>query len=97
VLKRLPLADWRFSVITFETDIYAGDARPRDESRDILSSHGYVLVVKDVSVLFPVVSPNPIPFEDWWVDPDVVSSEMIDQLRQLNGISSWPQDMLFRK
>ena len=95
VLKSLPLDSWRFSVITFETDIYAGDARPRDESRDLLKSHGYELVAKDVGVLFTPVSSSPIPFEDWWVDPVVVRPEIIDQLKSINKASSWPQDLLF--
>ncbi len=95
VLKRLPLDQWRFSVITFETDVYAGDTRARDESRAILSAKGYVPVAKDVGVLFPPVSPNPIPFEDWWVDPQVVRPDVIAQLQAVSEQSNWPQDMLF--
>lgn len=95
VLKRLPLDHWRFSVITFETDIYTGDTRARDESRAILSAHGYIPVAKDVGVLFPPVSPDPIPFEDWWVDPQVLRPEVITQLQAVSGRSNWPQDLLF--
>ncbi|MBB4199355.1 hypothetical protein CCR94_05855 [Rhodoblastus sphagnicola] len=95
VLKLLPLAQWRFSVITFETDVYAGDTRARDESRAILSAHGYQAVAKDVGVLFPPVSPLPIPFEDWWVDPQTVRPEIIEQLQAINAQSTWPQDLLF--
>ena len=95
VLKRLPLDSWRFSVITFETDAYTNDMRARDESRAILSAHGYVLVAKDVCVLFPPVSPQPIPFEDWWVDPAVVGSEAIETLQRASAITGLPQDLLF--
>jgi len=77
VLNVLPLDSYRFSVITFETDAYAGDLRARDESRECLSKHGYELIAADVSVLYTPISDEPIPFEDWWVDPQVVSQEKI--------------------
>jgi hypothetical protein len=80
VLRALPLDHVRFSVITFETDIYAGDPRARAESRARLEALGYVLVAGDVSVVFAPVSPDPIPFEDWWVDPQVVDRARIASL-----------------
>lgn len=95
VLKRLPLDDWRFSVITFETDAYTQDIRARDESRVILAEQGYVLVAQDVSVLYPPVSPEPIPFEDWWVDPQVVDAHLIHHLQRLSQQSRLPQHLLF--
>lgn len=95
VLKRLPLDDWRFSVITFETDAYTQNVRARDESRVILAEQGYVLVAQDVSVLYPPVSPEPIPFEDWWVDPQVVDARIIGHLQRLNQQSRLPQHLLF--
>lgn len=93
VLKRLPLNDWRFSVITFETDAYTLDLRARDESRVILESHGYTRVGTDISVLFPPISPNPIPFEDWWVDPEAISKDIIDGAISVK--SNMPQDLIF--
>lgn len=95
VLKRLPLDEWRFSVVTFETDAYTLDRRARDESRAILSDHGYVLVAEDVSVLFSPISPEPIPFEDWWVDPQAVESTYVESLRQARQGSGLPQRLLF--
>lgn len=95
VLKRLPLETWRFSVITFETDAYTGDMRARDESRQILAAHGYVPVARDVCVLFPPVSPQPIPFEDWWVDPAAVAPEIISTFQRINAGTGLPQNLLF--
>jgi len=95
VLKRLPLDAYRFSVITFETDAYAGDHRARDESRDLLSRHGYELVAQDVCVVFSPVSSNPIPFEDWWVDPAIVPRAKIDALKARATDPLLPQDLLF--
>jgi hypothetical protein len=68
VLKRLPLDEFRFSTITFETDAYLGDLRAQKESRDLLKSKGYVAVFENVTVRCQEVAPDPIPFEDWWID-----------------------------
>lgn len=85
VLKLLPLDCWRFNIITFETDAYSGDLRARDESRELLHRHGYALWAPDVKVLFPPVSPEPIPFEDWWV-----ASELLPGLpAQLSPQPDW--------
>ena len=64
-LKVLPLEDYRFSVITYETDVYSSGADIQDEQIDILKSNGYQLVVKNVKC-------EGNPYEDWWVDPAVV-------------------------
>ena len=91
VLKKLPHEDFRFSVITFETDAYTGDLRARDESRMILSSLGYELIGADVSVLFKDISPTPIAFEDWWVDPLVISSLKVGALINKDAHQFFPQ------
>jgi len=74
VLEALPLDVVRFSVITYEHDAWRGDFRPRERSREILRSHGYKLAVPDVRthVFWPYQGPEPQPFEDWWIDPEVV-------------------------
>jgi hypothetical protein len=95
VLKKIPLDQFRFSVITFETDVYAGDVRAREESRAMLQGHGYELVAPDVGVIFEPISPNPIAFEDWWVDPAVVDRGMIEALRGCSGQPTLPQHLLF--
>lgn len=70
VLESLPLDRVRFGVITYEHDLWRGDPRPRDRSREILHACGYRLVVPDVRVhvFWPYKGPEPQPFEDWWVD-----------------------------
>ena len=67
-LKQLPLEKHRFSVITYETDVYQDGADYQFEQRQILQSHGYQLVVRNVKN-------EGNPFEDWWVDPTVVPEE----------------------
>lgn len=100
LLNVLPLDSYRFSVITFETDAYAGDLRARDESRERLTKHGYQLIAADVSVLYTPVSEEPIPFEDWWVDPQVVSREKIPAIQSAAGAGRGgclPQRVLFSR
>jgi hypothetical protein len=95
VLKRLPLSTCRFSVITFETDVYSGDLRARDESRAILRAHGYEMIAPDIGVFCEPVAPHVIAFEDWWIDPAVVNPEIVAALRPLGGNPTLPQRLLF--
>jgi hypothetical protein len=57
-LLAIPLSKYRFSVITFEHDsqIEYNNKGMREAQREILSSFGYKLVVREWH-------------EDWWVDP----------------------------
>lgn len=81
-LKLIPLDKFRFSVITFETDFYDPEVnkeeslKNRDESRQILKSHGYELIVGNVCN----VSTND-PFEDWYVDSTFFSSDIIKKFK----------------
>lgn len=78
-LKALPLNRRRFSVITFEHDAYDSKENldVQSESREILNTLGYELVVKNVMS-------HGNPYEDWWVDPNVVASEEIEEFRAEN-------------
>lgn len=68
-LKKLPLEDYRFSVITFETDLYAGGQEVQIEHWQILSSLGYQRVVKNIKN-------NENPYEDWWIDPLIIPKKI---------------------
>jgi len=74
-LFRVPFCDYKFSVITFETDAWMYGNDVRDDSRILLSLFGYKMVAGDVTILGR-------KFEDWWVDPLVVSPEIIDLFRK---------------
>ncbi len=78
-LKSLPFDRRRFSVITFEHDAYDSkeNLEVQRESRQILDSFGYELVVRDVMS-------HGNPYEDWWVDPNVVTPEVIEEFRAEN-------------
>ncbi|MGA1047801.1 MAG: FkbM family methyltransferase [Minisyncoccia bacterium] len=65
-LKRIPLEQYRFSVITYEHDLYADpeNEKIKEESKKILYSFGYKLLIENVHD----GTPERI-FEDWWIDP----------------------------
>jgi hypothetical protein len=68
-LKILLMEDYRFSVITFEHDAYAGGDGPyvRDASRKLFERYGYMMVAGNITNGTPDAA-----YEDWWVDPLVV-------------------------
>ena len=74
-LQQLPLDDYRFSVITYETDLYSAGADIQDEEIEFLESYGYELVVRNVAN-------EGNPFEDWWVDPNVIDRDIINKFKQ---------------
>lgn len=67
-LLAIPHQTYRFSVITFEHDRYQSGDKYMDLARSFLKSLGYQLVVSNVNVFGK-------DFEDWWVDPTVISSD----------------------
>jgi len=73
-LKQIDLNEYRFSVITFETDAYQGNTDVIEESRSIFNKHGYQLVASNVKNLGNA-------FEDWYVDPQVVSENIWKQFQ----------------
>ena len=68
-LLQFPMDKYRCSVITFEHDLYADGSDILIKSRKYLNDKGYQLVCSNVSNILN-------PFEDWWVDPQVVSEEI---------------------
>ena len=80
-LKALPLDDYRFSVITYETDVYSSGADIQDEQIEILESHGYQLVAKNVKC-------EGNPYEDWWIAPAIVSEDVWKPYKTRIGLES---------
>ena len=88
-LKQLPLDDYKFSVITYETDLYRYGADIQDEQIQILKSHGYDLVVRNVAN-------EQNPYEDWWVDPTVVDMDIVEKFRQSSRLFKESPLCIFR-
>lgn len=65
-LESLPLDRYRFSVVTFEHDLYAdpNNALIKEKAKEILSSLNYVLVAENVEHEGKI-------FEDWWLDSNI--------------------------
>lgn len=87
-LKALPLDDYRFSVITYETDVYKDGPDSGEEAMEILLSKGYQLVVRNVA------NQNN-PYEDWYVDPTVVDSKIVEKFIQKSRLSKESTECIF--
>jgi hypothetical protein len=72
-LLRVPFEDYKFSIITFEHDIFRAKEnhaeQVRKDSREYIQSKGYVLVAGDVA------GREGKPFEDWYVSKEIAESE----------------------
>lgn len=77
-LKKIPLDKYRFKTITIEHDNYRFHDLLRFEQREILKKHGYYLLCSDITCL-PLQSDQ--YFEDWWVDENYVSKELISLIK----------------
>lgn len=76
-LKKIDLESYRFSVVTFETDAYQGSIDVMEESRNIFQSNNYQLVASNVKNCGNA-------FEDWYVDPNIVTNDIWTALQSDN-------------
>jgi hypothetical protein len=82
-------SEQRFRVITFEHDIYTGGHVARNLSRDFLKKLGYTLIVSDV------ITDENYPFEDWWVDLNLVNREVALDIAEASKNIKFPRNFLF--
>ena len=87
-LNALPLDDYRFSVITYETDVYKDGPDSGEEAMEILLSKGYEILVRNVA------NQNN-PYEDWYVDPSVVDENIISKFRNKSRLSKESTKCIF--
>lgn len=74
-LKKLP-TNRRFRTITFETDLFQHGNQIQDQAHKYLESLGYKRLLKNVAVKdYRLQSWQ--PFEDWYVDPDLIDKDLI--------------------
>ena len=67
-------AGYKYAVVTFETDVYQDVSNEtRERSRQVFEKHGYKRVFADVKN-------DGLPYEDWYVHPDLVDMERIDRV-----------------
>lgn len=71
---------YKFATITFEHDIYRTNfMNTRLDSRIIFEKRGYVNVFYDVN------NTGAGPFEDWYVHPDLVDMNYVNNLKEKNN------------
>ena len=69
---------YKFATVTFEHDIYRTNFdNTRLESRKIFKKRGYICVFEDISHVEN-------PFEDWYVHPDLVDMDYVNNLIENN-------------
>lgn len=76
VLPKLPWEKHTFRVITVEHDVYTRGFHPRQITRRLLLSLGYLCVCGDVKVIPPGMD-GWQPFEDWFCHPDLVNPDVV--------------------
>jgi hypothetical protein len=70
---------YKFATVTFEHDIYHTNfANTRSESRKIFTKRGYVCVFEDIN------NCGINPFEDWYVHPELVDMNYVNNLIENN-------------
>ena len=74
VLEKLPLADYKVKVITFEHDLWRIGNQIKDKSRKIFDDLGYERICSDVANNYNI-------YEDWYVHPELVDSDKLKRLR----------------
>ncbi len=90
-LQKLPLDEYRFSVITIEHDTYHRGDKLRTDERNILSQHNYVRLFSDVLVPLACGMGPDLSFEDWWIDPAIFN---MSKLGTLYGSNKYPDDIV---
>ena len=70
---------YKFATVTFEHDIYHTNFdNTRLKSRDIFKKRGYVCVFEDIN------NKGENPYEDWYVHPDLVDMNYVNNLIENN-------------
>jgi hypothetical protein len=71
---------YKFATVTFEHDIYRTNyLETRKKSREIFDKNGYIRIFPDIQNIEPEYV-----FEDWYVHPDLISIEKINNIIELN-------------
>jgi len=70
---------YKFATVTFEHDIYHTNwGNTRLESRNIFKKRGYICVFEDIN------NQGEYPYEDWYVHPDLVDMNYVNNLIENN-------------
>jgi hypothetical protein len=93
-LKNLPLDNFDFRVVSYESDHYdpanskEHNDMVRQESRDILQSHGYILVNGNVENI------GGDEFEDWYINGKYFDKSIIDKFKREDDMPMRARDYM---
>jgi len=91
-LKRLPHDRHRFSVITFETDVFAGNQHIQQQAQTFLQQLGYQLLIKNVAVKnYPTSTWE--AFEDWYIDPQIIDPNIAQTFSDITDTKKLPHEI----
>jgi len=77
-IKNFDFDSFEIKCMTFEHDSYQHGPKMRDDSRIFLNTHGLEVVCEDVTIF------NGKSFEDWYVNPRLVNSDIINKIKCSN-------------
>lgn len=90
VLLAMPFDVIKFGIITFEHDYYSDPkSGVREKARKYLESYGYKLVVDNIS------PDHNRPYEDWFIHPDIISSDIAKQISKVNDTTKMAEKYMF--
>jgi hypothetical protein len=91
-LKKIPFDKYKFSIITYETEVYYSSKDIRDESRRILKNNGYELIFADLCC-----NRSDLPFEDWYIHPDLIKEQISNKVKNTKRQTETPEEIFFIK
>jgi hypothetical protein len=91
VAKILLNLNYRFKVIGIEHDAYQHGDKYRSPQREFFLSKGYVLACADIFVRHPDIMD--CPFEDWYLDPQHFSNDVIEKVK---SSSCYSEDVIVK-
>lgn len=97
-LKLIPFDEYQFSVITFETDLYdpkiskEESLKNQEESRSFLKNKGYELIIGNICNIS-----ESDPFEDWYINPLLISKEIINLFKSIPNFNKQPEHFFLKK
>ena len=93
LLERVLLTGRRFSIIMFEHNLFLGSSYEKIASTKLLEEHGYQKIVDNIACK-DFGREKFVAFEDWWVDPSAVSSDIINKFMTLGQDLVHPLNLL---
>lgn len=91
ILLNIPFESYKFAVITYEHDKYREGDIYQEKSRKYLESYGYVRVVNNIS------ADEERPYEDWWVHPDLIDSDILEKMMCISDETKKAENYLLKR